>query len=100
MKQRIKATTAADCHAKTAGRVLFSFLVRFSRKSAFHKKNKKPRRVYAGGPCFLARCGFFSRGSRFFREAVEIFSRAVEMFLEALKTPLMDSFFQDLQMFT
>ena len=61
----IKATTAADCHAKTAGRVFSHFLYFFSRESVFIGKTTSPD-ACTQEVLVSSRGVVFSRGSLFF----------------------------------
>ena len=74
MKQRNKATTAADCHAKAAGRFFSHFLYVFEKVFGIGKTT-------GPDPC-TSEVLFFSRVAVFFfRGAVAIFSGAVAIVL-------------------
>ena len=101
MKQRNKATAAADCHAKTVEWV-FHFLHVFWRKVFFNQKTASPdpcaqevfflsrdhrlRPLYAGGLDFLT--------------GVDVFARLSVDFFRAVFSPFEDSSFSNVCMLT
>ena len=87
LKQRIKATTAADCHAKTAGRVFLISCTFFQSKCFSLEKTTSPDACTQEVLVF-SRGVVFSCGSLFF----------FSMFLVA-GCIFMDSFYQDFKMF-